>query len=50
MTNAKEALKLFSIPIIVATPVSDERNIQTVEELIKGNESVFFHNSYVFPA
>ncbi|EIN05485.1 aldehyde dehydrogenase [Punctularia strigosozonata HHB-11173 SS5] len=49
MTNAKEALKLFAIPTIVATQVQDERSLAAVEGLIRGGESTFFNNKFVFP-
>jgi hypothetical protein len=49
MTNAKEALKIFAIPTIVATAASDERNINSVQKIIAGGHSSFFNNAFVFP-
>jgi hypothetical protein len=48
MTNAKEALKLFAIPTIVATTTSDERNLTAVQQLIDCGKSTFFNNKFVF--
>jgi hypothetical protein len=48
MTNAKEALKIFSIPTIVATTTSDARNLEAVQGLISGGKSNFFNNQFVF--
>ena len=49
MMNAKEALRLFAIPTIVATTLGDERNVPAVEGLIRSGKSNFFNQSFVFP-
>ncbi|KAH9832237.1 aldehyde dehydrogenase [Rhodofomes roseus] len=49
MTNAKEALKLFAIPTIVATTLGDERNLSAVEGLVRSGKSNFFNQDFVFP-